>query len=63
MKRFLDHHSDSIWGVLTGFDRVVFRGVLRNLEYAEGMGKFLGYHITGFATSNLASSQIEFRNA
>lgn len=44
MQSFLDHHSESILGVLTGFDRIVFRGTLRNLSYVQGMGQFLGFH-------------------
>jgi hypothetical protein len=44
MQRFLDHHDESILGVLTGFDRIVFRGSLRNLSYVDGMGGFLGHH-------------------
>jgi hypothetical protein len=42
MERFLNRHSDRIIGVLSGFDRVVFRGTLRSLSYLEGMDKFLG---------------------
>ena len=44
MQRFLDHHDENILGVLTGFDRIVFRGTLRNLSYVDGMGQFLGHH-------------------
>ena len=44
MKRFLEHHNDHLLGVLTGFDRIVFRGTLRSISYVEGMGRFLGYH-------------------
>ena len=44
MQRFLDHHGENVLGVLTGFDRIVFRGTLRNLSYVQGMGQFLGYH-------------------
>jgi len=44
MQRFLDQHDENILGVLTGFDRIVFRGTLRNLSYVNGMGQFLGHH-------------------
>lgn len=44
MQRFLDHHDENILGVLTRFDRIVFRGTLRNLSYVDGMRQFLGYH-------------------
>lgn len=42
MERFLTRHSDRIVGILSGFDRLLFRGTLRWLCYADGMGKFLG---------------------
>jgi hypothetical protein len=42
MERFLERHEGRILGVLSGFDRVVFRGILRSLSYAKGMDKFLG---------------------
>jgi len=44
MQQFLDRHGDNILGVLTGFDRIVFRGTLRNLSYVQGLGQFLGHH-------------------
>ena len=42
MERFLQRHAARISGVLSGFDRVLFRGTLRSLSYLEGMDKFLG---------------------
>jgi hypothetical protein len=48
MQTFLDQHKSNILGVLTGFDRVVFRGTLRNLSYVQGMEKFLGFHQVRF---------------
>jgi hypothetical protein len=42
MERFLDRHSGRIIGVLSGFDRILFRGTLRSLSYLQGMDKFLG---------------------
>lgn len=41
MKRFLQNHADSISGVLSGFDRMRFRGTLRWLAYTQGMQSFL----------------------
>jgi hypothetical protein len=41
MKRFLKRHADQVSGVLTGFDRLRFRGTLRWLAYADGMRSFL----------------------
>lgn len=42
MERFIERHQDQIVGVLSGFDRVLFRGTLRSLSYLQGMDKFLG---------------------
>src|SRR5262245_7998965 len=41
MERFLDRHRDDILGTLRGYDRVLFRGTLRSISYANGMGIFL----------------------
>jgi hypothetical protein len=44
MERFLKRHAGRISGVLSGFDRVVFRGILRSLSYVNGMDAFLASH-------------------
>ncbi len=41
MNFFMNRFADQINGVLSGFDRLVFRGSLRGLEFVEGMGKYL----------------------
>lgn len=41
MDKFIMKHRDEITGVLSGFDRVVFRGWLRSLSYPEGMMRYL----------------------
>lgn len=41
MKRFLARHAEQVSGVLTGFDRLRFRGTIRWLAYAKGMRAFL----------------------
>jgi len=33
MQQFIDRYREQINGVLTGFDRLVFRGSLRRLNY------------------------------
>src|SRR5262249_49853885 len=38
---FLTRHASRILGVLAGFDRLVFRGTLRNIAFVAGMEKFL----------------------
>ncbi len=44
MERFLQQHRDQVIGVLSGFDRIVFRGSLRSLSYQEGLEAFLATH-------------------
>lgn len=41
MERFLQRHAGGVVGVLSGFDRVLFRGTLRSLSYVAGMEAFL----------------------
>lgn len=41
MDKFIMKHRDEITGVLSGFDRIVFRGSLRALSYPEGMKRYL----------------------
>jgi hypothetical protein len=41
MKTFVRQHEASIQGVLSGFDRVRFRGTLRSISYADGLLKWL----------------------
>src|ERR1700675_1629897 len=41
MKEFIAKHEEAIGGVLRGFDRLVFRGTLRSISYAQGMRNYL----------------------
>jgi hypothetical protein len=41
VQRFIQRHQDRITGILSGFDRLVFHGLLRQLVYAGGMMNFL----------------------
>jgi len=41
MERFVTRHGDRIVGILSGFDRMLFRGTLRSISYVEGVDKFL----------------------
>lgn len=41
MERFLKRYHDRILGVLSGPDRILFRGVLRSISYASGLEIFL----------------------
>jgi hypothetical protein len=41
MKQFIQKYNSDVTGTTTTFDRLIFRGSLRNLSYAEGMMGFL----------------------
>jgi len=43
MHEFILEHADSVLGVINGFDRLRFRGTLRLLANAAGLGSFLHY--------------------
>lgn len=44
MERFIARYASKIIGVLSGFDRLVFRGHLRRISYVAGMTLFLNVH-------------------
>lgn len=44
MESFIERHRERIVGVLSGFDRVLFRGTMRSLSYPVGMDKYLNVH-------------------
>ena len=41
MKEFIAKFGDQINGILSGFDRLVFRGHLRGISYVTGMERYL----------------------
>jgi hypothetical protein len=41
METFLQRFADKIKGVITGFDRIVFKGCIRPLMFADGAMSFL----------------------
>lgn len=43
MKSFIQKYEQDVMGSLSGFDRLVFRGTLRRLSYAQGMDYFLAF--------------------
>jgi hypothetical protein len=66
MERFLKRYHDQITGVLSGPDRVLFRGVLRSISYASGLEIFLSsVHVLhkDFATYAAAVSEPLRRHA
>lgn len=42
MQSFVQRHAEDVIGVLSGFDRVLFRGTLRSISYGDGLDRFLG---------------------
>ena len=43
MNAFIQKHSQKIIGVLSGWDRIVFRGTLRLVANLAGMNQYLSY--------------------
>lgn len=41
MERFIERHRHRVVGVLSGFDRLLFRGILRSICHVDGMARFL----------------------
>src|SRR6266571_2327330 len=41
--QFLQRHAKDVIGVLSGFDRVVFRGTIRHLAHVQGMMGYLSH--------------------
>jgi hypothetical protein len=60
---FVQQHRSDVIGVLSGFDRLVFRGTVRPVAYAEGMRRFLsakGVLLKDFgAFAEAASSRVK----
>ena len=48
MERFLKRHASRVLGSISGFDRVLFRGVLRSISYVQGLDWFMGSQGVGF---------------
>ncbi len=43
MQQFVTRYHDRIRGVLSGFDRVMFRGTLRRISSLQGLSTYLAY--------------------
>src|SRR3990172_9431267 len=41
MRRFIAKYADKITGVLSGFDRLVFRGTIRQISFVDGLKRLL----------------------
>ena len=44
MDEFVQRYRENVTWILSGFDRVLFRGTLRTITYREGIEAFLSYH-------------------
>ena len=42
MERFLKRHQGRHVGSISGFDPLLFRGILRSFSYVEGLNYFMG---------------------
>ena len=42
MERFWKRHKNRLIGSIAGFDRLLFRGILRSISYVEGLNYFMG---------------------
>ena len=41
MQEFLSRHADRVMGVISGFDRIVFRGHVQKVMFASAMEVFV----------------------
>lgn len=41
MERFLKRHQGRIKGIISGFDRILFKGTFRSISYSSGLEKWL----------------------
>ena len=46
MKTFVRQHEENIHGVLSGFDRLRFRGTLRSISFADGLFRYLNFLVS-----------------
>ena len=68
MERFLTRHASRITGILSGFDRMLFRGTLRSISYVDGLDKFLSsqrvlYNLNYAQNSTFAQSRAVGRSS
>lgn len=43
MASFIEHHCSKVTGMISGWDRLRFRGTVRMLANVPGLGRFLRY--------------------
>jgi hypothetical protein len=61
MKEFLQRYGMAVIGVLSGFDRVLFRGTLRGLAFADGMMLYLSLNKIMFKDAGRHFNEISER--
>lgn len=52
MERFMSRHEGRIKGIISGFDRLLFRGTIPSISFREGLERWLwsqGVPLKGFA--------------
>lgn len=57
MNQFVQRNASSVIGILSGFDRLLFRGTLRRIASASGLSSFLSY--TGVLLKDFADHSME----
>src|ERR1700682_1330380 len=57
MQQFIAKFRDQITGVISGFDRLIFRGVLRRLVYSRGMEQYLWQNQDSFQGLRLSCEE------
>ena len=65
MKSFVQTLAGLVFGVLSGFDRLMFRGHLRELAYAGGMNYYCncnGVKLVEFGKQNVCRTEAQRRH-
>jgi hypothetical protein len=68
IERFIERHNDRSVGVLSEFDRLLLRGILRSICHVDGMDRFLSsqrvlYQDFGGYVNRLSAPMKEHTNA
>jgi len=56
MQNFIRKHSKHITGILRGFDRMLFRGTLREMVYPAGFNLFLSLSLSNTSAAVAGST-------
>jgi len=58
MERFLTRHGDRIEGIVSGFDRLLFRGPLRSISCIDSMDRFLSSQRVRYKDFGMVAARI-----